>query len=189
MNCSNCGAPLAPVAGRDYFQCNHCETLNFPEPLSGSADGLTPLGETGEICFSGPQVLIDYVNNPEAYARTVTKEGICYTGDLGYLTEDGLMFSGRAKLVIKPKGYQIHPAQVEEHFALLTKQVQICGAVGAPHDIFSEGVVLFIERKADAELNEAELKEHAQEIALALRTLERERAQMPPTAEAFGLTL
>ena len=51
MNCSNCGAPLTPVAGRDYFQCKHCETLNFPEPLADSADGIASLGEPGEhVC-------------------------------------------------------------------------------------------------------------------------------------------
>ncbi len=55
MNCSNCGAPLTPVPGRDYFQCKHCETVNFPEPLADSADAVTPLSEPGEhdcpVCF------------------------------------------------------------------------------------------------------------------------------------------
>ncbi len=55
MNCTNCGAPLTPVPGRDYFQCKHCETLNFAEPLADSADGVAPLGEPAEhpcpVCF------------------------------------------------------------------------------------------------------------------------------------------
>jgi Zn-finger nucleic acid-binding protein len=55
VNCSNCGAPLTPVPGRDYLQCKHCETVSFPEPLADSADGVTPLGEPAEhacpVCF------------------------------------------------------------------------------------------------------------------------------------------
>ena len=49
VNCSNCGAPLTPVAGRDYFRCGHCETCEFPEPLADSADGIVPLGEPSEL--------------------------------------------------------------------------------------------------------------------------------------------
>jgi acyl-CoA synthetase (AMP-forming)/AMP-acid ligase II len=144
-------------------------TIRKPMKPDGTAGEELPIGEPGDICFSGPQVFIDYVNNPEAYAKTVTKEGICYTGDMGYITDKGVIFSGRAKLVIKPKGYQIHPGQIEEHFSALKDEVAICGAVGAPHDIFGEGVVLFIETKQDANLTRDTLDEHAKGIAAYMR--------------------
>lgn len=51
MNCSNCGAPLRPIAGRDYFYCDFCATFSFPTSLDESPDGVSSLGETsGMIC-------------------------------------------------------------------------------------------------------------------------------------------
>ena len=147
--------------------------LSIRQPMKddGTAGDELPDGEAGEICFSGPQVFIAYVNNDEAYRQTVSRDGICYTGDLGYKTERGLMFSGRRKLVIKPKGYQVHPAQIEQHFAQLSDKVAACGAVGAQHDVFTEGVVLFVEQKPGAELTNSELEKHAQGIASYMRPL------------------
>ena len=146
-------------------------TIRAPMKEDGTAGDVLPDGETGEICFSGPQVFIDYVNNPEAYRKTVSTDGVCYTGDLGYISDRGLAFAGRSKLVIKPKGYQVHPAQIESHFAELRDQVAACGAVGAPHNVFSEGIVLFIERKPDAVLDRATLDAHAKGIAAYMRPL------------------
>jgi len=137
----------------------------------GSAGDEVADGEAGEICFSGPQVFIAYVNDPDAYRRTVSTDGYCYTGDLGAKTENGLVFAGRSKLVIKPKGYQVHPAQVEEHFAQLTDCVAACGAVGQPHEVFSEAIVLFIEPKPQAKLSHERLREHARGIAAYMRPL------------------
>lgn len=144
-------------------------TIRQPMKEDGSAGDVLPDGEAGEICFSGPQVFIDYVNNPEAYRQTVSTDGVCYTGDLGRVTERGLAFSGRSKLVIKPKGYQVHPGQIESHFAELRDQVATCGAVGAPHDVFTEGIVLFVELKPSATLTQEQLDAHAKGIAAYMR--------------------
>ena len=146
-------------------------SIRAPMNEDGTAGPELAYGATGEICFSGPQVFIDYVNNEEAYRKTVSKEGICYTGDLGYLSERGLIFCGRSKLVIKPKGYQVHPAQIESHFAELRECVGVCGAVGADHDVFSEGVVLFVELKGGAQLTRNDLETHAKGIAGYMRPL------------------
>jgi len=144
-------------------------TIRRPMNPDGSAGEELADGEAGEICFSGPQVFIDYVNNRPAYRQTVSTENTCYTGDLGYKSERGLIFCGRSKLVIKPKGYQVHPAQIEQHFALLQSDVNACGAVGAPHDVFTEGVVLFVECKANAKLSREQLDAHAKGIAGYMR--------------------
>ncbi len=144
-------------------------TIRRPMNGDGTAGEVLPDGEIGEICFSGPQVFIDYVNNPEAYRKTVSTDGICYTGDLGYVSDRGLAFSGRSKLVIKPKGYQVHPGQIESHFAELRDQVAVCGAVGAPHDVFTEGIVLFVELKPSTTLTQDELEAHAKGIAAYMR--------------------
>lgn len=154
-------------------------SVGFPMPVSplsirapmredGFAGAELAPGEVGEICFSGPQVFIDYVNDASAYRRTVSRDGIAYTGDLGSWTARGLAFAGRSKLVIKPKGYQVHPAQIEEHFAGHGK-VATCAAVGVPHELYGEAVVLFVEPKPGADLLEPELRDHARQIAAYMR--------------------
>ena len=145
--------------------------LSIRKPLraDGTAGEALPDGQIGEICFAGPQVFVAYVNNEEAYRQTVSRDGICYTGDLGFKDERGLHFSGRAKLVIKPKGYQVHPAQIEDHFCALSAKVASAAAVGQPHDLFTEGVVLFVEKRPGVSLTEAELEAHARGIAAYMR--------------------
>ncbi len=157
------------VAGVGYDMPVTPLSIRKPMNADGTAGDELPDGEVGEICFTGPQVFIGYVNNEEAYRKTVSTEGICYTGDLGYVSDKGLHFSGRSKLVMKPKGYQVHPGQVEDHFVQLTDKVAACGAVGAPHDVYSEGVVLFIEPKPGVKLTTDELAAHAKGIASYMR--------------------
>ena len=149
--------PVTPLSIR--------ETMN----ADGTAGKELPDGEVGEICFAGPQVFIAYVNNEEAYRKTVSTDGVCYTGDLGFKDEKGLHFSGRSKLVIKPKGYQVHPAQIENHFMALEDQVANCAAVGVAHEVFTEGVVAIIEKKPGAQLSVEDLQAHAKGIAGYMR--------------------
>ena len=133
----------------------------------GSAGEERGPGEVGNICFSGPQTFLGYVNNPEATAKTISTDGYIYTGDLGYVDDKGLHFSGREKWVIKPKGYQVFPAQIEESLAELKDKVGMVGVVGVEHEVFSEGIVAFVEKKAGAELSVDDLKAHAKEALAA----------------------
>jgi fatty-acyl-CoA synthase len=144
-------------------------TIRRPMKPDSTAGDELPRGETGEICFTGPQVFVAYVGNPEAYRQTVSIDGWYYSGDLGYLSEHGLVLAGRSKLVIKPKGYQVHPAQIEQHFAELSADVAACAAVGQPHDLIGEAVVLFVAPKAGLQLSRPRLEEHAQGIASYMR--------------------
>ncbi|MGM0575363.1 MAG: class I adenylate-forming enzyme family protein [Myxococcota bacterium] len=146
-------------------------TIRAPMNEDGTAGDVLPDGEVGEVCFEGPQVFLGYVNNDEATAKSISKEGVLYTGDLGSRTEAGLQFAGRSKLVIKPKGYQVFPAQVEEHFADLEEKVASVGVVGVKHEVFSEGIVAFVEKKPGADLSHDELHEHARGIASYMRPL------------------
>ena len=79
---------------------------------SGEAVGV---GEEGEVWVRGPQVMMGYLNRPEATARTVDDEGWLHTGDVGRVDEDGfLTIVDRAKELIKYKGYQVPPAELED---------------------------------------------------------------------------
>jgi len=70
--------------------------------------------QRGEVCVRGPQVMKGYLNRPDATAQTIDSEGWLHTGDIGYADEDGHFFIvDRAKELIKYKGFQVPPAELE----------------------------------------------------------------------------
>jgi acyl-CoA synthetase (AMP-forming)/AMP-acid ligase II len=147
--------------------------LSVREPMDASGAGGAELapGQVGHICFRGPQNFLGYVNDAESTAATLSRDGWLYTGDLGFADDDGLHFSGRAKWVLKPAGYQVFPGDVENHFSALANRVANVGVVGHEHRMWSEGIVAFVERQPGAELTEAELRKHARGLASYMRPL------------------
>ncbi len=142
--------------------------LTIREPMNedGTAGKEKAPGEVGEICFSGPQLFLGYLNDPENTKKTLSKEGILYTGDLGSYDDKGLHFAGRSKLVIKPKGYQVFPTDIEEHITgKLKDRVNMVGVIGAEHNIFTEGIMAFVEVKDGASLTEQEVLDACRDIS------------------------
>ena len=73
-----------------------------------------PPMERGEVCVRGPQIMYGYLNKPDATANTIDADGWLHTGDIGYADEDGHFFIvDRAKELIKYKGFQVPPAELE----------------------------------------------------------------------------
>jgi len=134
----------------------------------GHAGAEKPAGEVGEICFRGEQVFLGYLGDEAATHKTISRDGYLYTGDLGSYDEKGLHLSGRSKLVIKPKGYQVFPGEVESFIAeQLRDRVQQVAVVGVPHEIFSEGIIAFVELSAgnEDEVTDQEVKQASQGLA------------------------
>ena len=146
-------------------------SIRRPMNGDGSAGAEVVAGEIGHGCFSGPQTFLGYVNDPEATAATLAKDGWLYTGDMGRVDEHGLHFSGRAKWVLKPSGYQVFPGDVETHFSSLAGKVANIGVVGHPHRRWSEGIIAFVEKRPGADLTEAELRKHARSLTAYMRPL------------------
>jgi long-chain acyl-CoA synthetase len=74
-----------------------------------------PLGERGEICIKGPNVMKGYWNNPQATADVTTFDGFLRTGDVGYMDEDGFVFIvDRTKDMLLCSGYNVYPRVLEE---------------------------------------------------------------------------
>ena len=70
--------------------------------------------QRGEVCVRGPQIMKGYLNRPDATAQTIDPDGWLHTGDIGYADEDGHFFIvDRAKELIKYKGFQVPPAELE----------------------------------------------------------------------------
>jgi acyl-CoA synthetase (AMP-forming)/AMP-acid ligase II len=157
-------------------------TIRQPMREDGEAGDELPEGEVGHVCFNGPQTFLGYVNDAEATARTISRDGYLYTGDLGRMDAKGLHLTGRAKWVIKSMGYQVFPGDVEEHVCALADKVTACVAVGAEHAVLSEAVVAVVEKRPDAELNARELDRHARTLAPYMRPrhwIVLEPGQMP----------
>ena len=102
-----------------------------------------PDGELGHVCFHGPQTFWDTSTTLWPRRRLFPAMAIC-TGRHGLSRCKGLHLAGRAKLKIKPSGYQVFPGDVENHFCKL-EGVARCAAVGVPHPVTSEAIIAFVE--------------------------------------------
>jgi acyl-CoA synthetase (AMP-forming)/AMP-acid ligase II len=147
--------------------------MSVREPMNaaGTAGAEKAAGEVGHICFQGPQTFLGYVNDPASTARTISNDGWLYTGDLGFVDERGLHFSGREKWVLKPAGHQVFPGDVENHFSAMSDRVANVGIVGHEHALWSEAIIAFVEPQAGVELTEAELRKHARGLTSYMRPL------------------
>lgn len=89
-----------------------------------------PTGQPGEVWVRGPQVMKGYLNNAEATAKTVDADGWLHTGDIGVMDSDGyLTVVDRLKELIKVKGFQVAPAELE---SLLLKHPKIADVAVIP---------------------------------------------------------
>jgi long-chain acyl-CoA synthetase len=118
-----------------------------------------PLGENGEICISGPQVMLGYWNNPAETAASFTTgqesqgtAGARYfrTGDIGHMDEDGFTFiSDRMKEMINSSGFKIYPRRIEE--ALYQHPaVEEAAVIGVPNEHKGEAPVAFVKLREGA---------------------------------------
>jgi acyl-CoA synthetase (AMP-forming)/AMP-acid ligase II len=145
-------------------------TIREPMRPDGTAGAEVASGEVGHVCFKGPQTFLGYMNDPEASAAAVSTDGFLYTGDLGSMDAAGaLHLSGRAKWVLKPGGYQVFPADVENHFCALSDQIASCAVVGVAHPIISEAIIAFIEKQPGSQITQQSLEKHARDLATYMR--------------------
>ena len=123
-------------------------------------DGGTPLGvgEVGEICVRGPQVMREYWQRPEATAEVLV-EGWLRTGDIGRMDEAGFVYiEDRKKDLIVVSGFNVYPNEIEE-VVVAHPGVLEAAAVGIPDASSGEAVRLFVVAK-DPELTESQLIGH-----------------------------
>ncbi|KAI4366917.1 hypothetical protein MLD38_022718 [Melastoma candidum] len=129
----------------------NCEA-RIVDPETG--ESLAPCKE-GELWVRGPGVMEGYVGDPEATAATITADGWLKTGDLCYIDEEGFLYVvDRLKELIKYKGYQVAPAELEQ---LLQSHPEIADAavVPFPDEEAGEIPMAFVARQAGSNLNEA----------------------------------
>lgn len=114
-------------------------------------------GERGEVCFGGPNVIASYWNRPLT-AQELTPDGLFRSGDIGYLSEDGVLYVvDRLKDVIICSGYNVYPRTIEDA-VLEHPAVAETVAVGVPDDYRGETVLSVVTLRAGAELSLPELQ-------------------------------
>jgi len=102
-----------------------------------------PPGERGEITVRGPAVMKGYLNRPEATADTL-RDGWLYSGDMGYLDENGFLFvSDRIKDMIIRGGENIYPAEIEGIIHEFPGVAE-AAVIGVPDEVYGESVVAFV---------------------------------------------
>ncbi|WP_339030309.1 long-chain fatty acid--CoA ligase [Bradyrhizobium symbiodeficiens] len=106
-----------------------------------------PLGQAGEICAKGPQVMSGYWNRPEDTAKVMTADGYFRTGDIGIMDEKGYTkIVDRKKDMILVSGFNVYPNEVEEVIASHPGVLE-CAVIGIPDSKSGEAVKAFIVKK------------------------------------------
>ncbi|KAL8050623.1 hypothetical protein ABFX02_06G092800 [Erythranthe guttata] len=130
--------------------------LKVVDPETGCS---LPRNQPGEICIRGPQIMKGYLNDDEATARTIDVDGWLHTGDIGFVDDDDDVFIvDRVKELIKFKGFQVPPAELE---ALLISHPNIADAAVVPQkdEAAGEVPVAFVVPSNGFELTEETVKE------------------------------
>ena len=155
----------SPVATANRFdKPEFTGTIGLPLPSTDieirDDDGKTlALGEVGEICIRGPQVMAGYWQRPDETAKVMTSDGFFRSGDIGFMTAEGFTkIVDRKKDMILVSGFNVFPNEVEE-VAMSHPGILECAAIGVPDEHSGEAVKLFVVKK-DPALTEADVKAH-----------------------------
>ncbi|SIQ68168.1 long-chain acyl-CoA synthetase [Rhizobium sp. RU20A] len=158
----------SPVATANRFDSDtFTGTIGLPLPsteidIRGEDDRSLPLGEVGEICIRGPQVMAGYWQRPDETARAIGPDGFFRSGDLGYMTPAGYTkIVDRKKDMILVSGFNVYPNEIEE-VAVTHPGILEAAAIGVPDEHSGEAVKLFVVRR-DESLTEADVKAHCAE--------------------------
>jgi long-chain acyl-CoA synthetase len=120
------------------------------------------LGQPGEICIRGPQVMAGYWNRPDETAKVMTADGFFMTGDIGVMDERGFIkIVDRKKDMILVSGFNVYPNEIEGVVAMHPGILE-CAAVGVPDAKSGEAVKLFVVKK-DASLTKDDVLKHCRE--------------------------
>ena len=155
----------SPVATVNPIQHIQIGTIGIPVPSTVCkviADDGTELalGETGELCVKGPQVMKGYWQREDATAEMLDSEGWLKTGDIAIIQPDGYMrIVDRKKDMILVSGFNVYPNELEDVLAGLPGVLQ-CAAIGVPDEKSGEHIKLFIVVKPGATLTKEQVMEH-----------------------------
>ena len=130
-------------------------SIGMPVPstdvcIKGEDGQLLPVGEIGELCVKGPQVMKGYWQRPEETAKVMDAEGWLHTGDMAKMDAQGYFYIvDRKKDMILVSGFNVYPNEVEDVIAMMPGVLEVA-AIGVPDDKSGEAVKVFIVKKDPA---------------------------------------
>jgi len=155
----------SPVAAANPYMKCQIGTIGMPVPstvfktIDDQGNNL-PIGEVGELCIKGPQVMQGYWQRPEATAEVLDKDGWLKTGDIALIQEDGYVrIVDRKKDMILVSGFNVYPNELEDVLASLPGVFQ-CAAIGVPDAKSGEAIKVFVVRQPGASLTEEQVMKH-----------------------------
>ncbi|WP_296276069.1 long-chain-fatty-acid--CoA ligase FadD1 [Pseudomonas sp. UBA7530] len=155
----------SPVATVNPFSAIQLGTIGIPVPSTQckivNDDGQElPIGEIGELCVKGPQVMKGYWQRQEATDEILDAEGWLKTGDIGLIQEDGyLRIVDRKKDMILVSGFNVYPNELEDVLATLPGVLQ-CAAIGVPDEKSGEAIKVFVVVKPGESVTKEQVMEH-----------------------------
>ncbi|MDY3198698.1 MAG: long-chain-fatty-acid--CoA ligase FadD1 [Pseudomonadaceae bacterium] len=127
------------------------------------------IGERGELCVKGPQVMKGYWQRPEATDEVLDAEGWLRTGDIAIIQEDGYMrIVDRKKDMIVVSGFNVYPNELEDVMAAIPGVLQ-CAAIGVPNEKTGEAIKVFIVKEPGAQLNAEDVRSHMRDKLTAYK--------------------
>src|SRR5690242_1142098 len=127
--------------------------------IRDDADHALPIGETGEICIRGPQVMAGYWQRPDETAKVLGADGFLHTGDIGVMDPKGFIrIVDRKKDMIVVSGFKVFPNEIEQVVSMLPGVLE-CAVVGVPDEHSGEVPKVYVVKK-DPQLTEQDVLEH-----------------------------
>ena len=155
----------SPVATCNPAQKIQMGTIGIPVPstlcktINDAGDELA-LGEIGELCIKGPQVMKGYWQRQDATDEMLDAQGWLKTGDIAIIQPDGYMrIVDRKKDMILVSGFNVYPNELEDVLATLPGVFQ-CAAIGVPDEKSGESIKLFVVTRPGATLTKEQVMEH-----------------------------
>lgn len=158
-------SPAACINPMTLSEYNGAIGLPIPSTdacIKDDEGNMLPLGEVGELCIRGPQVMKGYWQRPEDTAAAIDADNWLHTGDMARMDEQGFFYIvDRKKDMILVSGFNVYPNEVEDVIAMMPGVLEVA-AVGVPDEKSGEVVKLVVVKK-DESLTAEQIKSHARE--------------------------
>ncbi len=136
---------------------------NIEVTIRGEEDEVLGTGEIGEVCVSGPSVMLGYLGDPEATAKKI-RNGVLHTGDKGYLDEAGFLYlAGRSDDLLKISGEKVYPSEVENALEMIDG-VEETAVIALPDEKHGARLHAFVHLRPGADIKEAALRATCREM-------------------------